>query len=160
MSKQKNKGSAWEREVAKDLSERYNTSFIRTPSSGAMIGGFNLHRKNSLSTAQSNFYKGDVSSDQFPTLNIECKNYKEFLFHQLLSQDCPVLDKWIEQCIHVADEGDINIIIFKITRKGKYICIENNQSLDYAYGYKYKDFVVYEYGNFFKNNSLEIYRQR
>ena len=40
-SPQKAKGSGFEREIAKYLSEKYGESFIRAPGSGAYIGGKN-----------------------------------------------------------------------------------------------------------------------
>ena len=43
-SPQKAKGSGFEREVAKFLSDLYGESFIRAPGSGAYIGGKNQHR--------------------------------------------------------------------------------------------------------------------
>ena len=38
----KQKGNAWERDVAKDLSETFNENFIRVPNSGAYTGGANV----------------------------------------------------------------------------------------------------------------------
>ena len=51
-SKSKTKGSSFEREVAKDLSELYEDSFVRTPSTGAYVGGTNVIRKERLSEGQ------------------------------------------------------------------------------------------------------------
>ena len=47
-SPQKQKGSSWEREVARYLSEIYQESFIRAPGSGAYVGGTNSRRKEVL----------------------------------------------------------------------------------------------------------------
>jgi hypothetical protein len=44
-SPQKAKGSGFEREIAKYLSEKYGESFIRAPGSGAYIGGKNISNK-------------------------------------------------------------------------------------------------------------------
>ena len=43
-SKSKIKGSSFEREIAKELSDLYNESFVRTPSSGAYVGGSKVAR--------------------------------------------------------------------------------------------------------------------
>ena len=43
-SPSKNKGSGFEREFAKFLSETYEESFIRAPGSGAYVGGKNQNR--------------------------------------------------------------------------------------------------------------------
>ena len=47
-SPSKNKGSGFERDVAKYLSDTYGESFIRAPGSGAYTGGSNNFRKKSL----------------------------------------------------------------------------------------------------------------
>ena len=44
-SPQKAKGSGFEREIAKYLSDVYGESFIRAPGSGAYIGGKNQNRR-------------------------------------------------------------------------------------------------------------------
>ena len=48
MSKAKAKGGALELFVAKDLSNRYRLSFVRSQGSGAMIGGKNANRRDTL----------------------------------------------------------------------------------------------------------------
>ena len=57
-SKSKIKGSGYEREVAKSLSETYNEPFVRVPNSGAYVGGINNHRKNFLDSNQTKSFKG------------------------------------------------------------------------------------------------------
>jgi Holliday junction resolvase len=47
-SPQKAKGSGYERDVAKFLTELYGESFIRAPGSGAYVGGKNQVRKEVL----------------------------------------------------------------------------------------------------------------
>ena len=46
------KGSSFERDMAQKLSELTGESFIRAPSSGAYIGGFNSIRKEVLHVGQ------------------------------------------------------------------------------------------------------------
>jgi len=59
-SKSKIKGSAFEREMAKFLSEKYDESFVRVPNSGAYIGGKNQKRTDVLSEGQIRAFKGDI----------------------------------------------------------------------------------------------------
>ena len=61
-SKSKIKGSSFERECAKFLSELYSASFHRNLNgSGAYIGGRNVFRKNTLSESQIRNSKGDIT---------------------------------------------------------------------------------------------------
>lgn len=125
-SKSKAKGSSWEREVANYLSKLYNESFVRAPGSGAYIGGTNSFRKQVLHEGQVRTFKGDIIPGQsFSKLNAECKNYADFGFHQLFTGNNKTLESWIEQCVEVADEGDVNVIFIKITRKGTFVAFQS-----------------------------------
>ena len=48
-------------EVAKKLSVRYGETFIRTPGSGAFIGGTNSARKDYLTEENIRTFKGDIT---------------------------------------------------------------------------------------------------
>ena len=121
-SKSKSKGNAWELDVSKFLSETYNESFIRIPSSGAFVGGKNNFRKTSLGNAQIQSKKGDIHPpESWKHWNIECKSYADFPFHQLWYADVKILDAWIQQQKDVEDEGDLNLILIKISRKDKWV---------------------------------------
>jgi hypothetical protein len=154
-SKGKIKGSGFERDTAKYLSELYGESFIRNLSgSGAAIGGKNSFRKATLSESQVRNTKGDiVPPDSWPYFNAEVKFYNDLLFHQLLS-DCPQLDGWIKQLSAVADENDTNIIFFKINHKGKYVVVERSRHWDLTNinFIVYKDWYVVDLEEFFKYN--------
>jgi|694.fasta_scaffold114528_1 hypothetical protein len=124
-SKSKNKGSGYEREVAKFLSELYQESFIRVPHSGAFIGGRNQIRRQFLDENQTKSFKGDiVPPDDWNKFNCECKNYQDFPFHQLLKGNIRHLDSWIEQCLTVADPGDFNILFMKFNHKGTFVAFQ------------------------------------
>lgn len=152
-SKQKRKGSALERDVAKDLSQRYNENFIRTIGSGSYVGGVNASRKDVLTESQTRSHKGDVTPPEtFHFMNMECKSYKDFNFHQLFSQNCPLLDSWIEQCLEPADEDDINVIVIKISYQGSYVCIERHNDIDNNRGLLYNNWVFFDYDVFFEDN--------
>jgi hypothetical protein len=160
----KQKGNSYEREIAKFLSDLYGESFIRAPGSGAYVGGKNTQRKQFLHEGQVRNFKGDIVPGQsFPRLNAECKSYKDFPFHQLFTGEVSILDKWIEQCLDVADDDDFNILFMKFNRKGKYVAFENkprdhlntshlksNTETNSNYGtetnslFNLKNFIIYE----------------
>ena len=130
-SKSKNKGSSFERDVAKRLTDLFGESFIRVTNSGAYIGGKNTARKDNLSEAQIRHSKGDiVPGPSFGRMNAEAKSYADFPFHQLFTGSCKQLDGWIEQMLEVADKGDFNILFMKFNRKGTYVVVPHNQIWD------------------------------
>ena len=69
-SPQKAKGSGFEREIAKYLSELYGESFIRAPGSGAYVGGKNQSRTQVLHEGQIRSFKGDI----VPATNLASSN--------------------------------------------------------------------------------------
>jgi len=166
-SASKQKGSTWERDVAKYLSSLFDASFVRTPGSGAYIGGKNATRKDTLDSSQQKGFKGDIiPPEDWKHLNVECKSYADFGFHMLLG-DSPVkqLETWIEQCMAVADEGDLNIIFMKITRKGKYVAVQvldtNCTTLRFEKHFTYGSthhghWVIMDFEKFLNNNKQEI----
>ena len=129
--KSKNKGKAFEREIANFLSDLYEESFTRVPYSGAFVGGKNAVRKEHLDEAQIRGFKGDIiPPDTWSKLNIECKNYADFTFHALFQQkNIPLLNDWIDQTYDAADEGDFNLIIMKFSRRGKFVMFESKHKL-------------------------------
>jgi len=121
-SKSKSKGNSWELEVSKFLSTIYGSTFLRVPSSGAFVGGKNTHRKLSLDSGQLSSKKGDIHPPQdWKHFNLECKSYADFPFHQLWYADVKILDAWIQQQRDVEDDGDLNLILIKISRKGQWV---------------------------------------
>mgnify|MGYP003421272795 CR=1 FL=1 len=93
MSMQKNKGSGWERDVAKFLTEIFGYTFIRNiAGSGAFVGGKNSFRKNILTEEQLQFCMGDIAvPTEMKKMCIECKFYKEFPFHHFLINESGVV---------------------------------------------------------------------
>lgn len=158
-SPQKAKGSGFERECAKFLSELYGESFIRAPGSGAYVGGKNQVRKEVLHEGQIRSFKGDVvPGHSFKKMNIECKFYADFPFHLLLSGDCKVIDAWLAQLMDVADPDDCNILFMKFNRKGRYVCVQSKltwvtDNFVYYTSSKHGDWIIMEFDSFFKNNS-------
>jgi hypothetical protein len=129
-SKSKIKGSSFEREVAKYLSELYGESFIRNISgSGAYVGGKNFHRKSTLTDSQILSARGDIHCpESFSLLNIECKSYAQFAWHQLF-EESKQLESWIDQLMAVSDIDSLNMLCFKITRQGRYIAVPAKVSI-------------------------------
>lgn len=156
-SPSKNKGSSFEREVARFLSDLYQESFIRAPGSGAYVGGKNQQRKEFLHEGQIRSFKGDIVPGQsFPKFNAECKSYADFPFHQVLAGSCKQLDSWIEQLMDVAENDDLNILFMKFNRKGKFVAVETKHiwvtDQFMYYTSTTGDWIIIEFDHFFKNN--------
>ena len=153
----KQKGNAWERDVAKDLSETFNENFIRVPNSGAYTGGANVFRIDQLTEQQKRMMDGDIMVP--PCLSrykIECKNYKAFDFHQLFNEN-KTLDKWIKQ----AEFGLLWFLVIKVTRKGSFILFRKEISKHFSYKnyLSYKDkYVITDYKEFWQVNADAIRR--
>lgn len=159
-SKSKTKGSSFERELAKHLSDVYGESFTRVVNSGAYVGGKNSFRKNTLSEGQTRSHKGDiVPPDDWKKFNCEAKSYAEFPFHRLLwNVPIPLLEDWIEQTMLTSDDGDVNIIFMKFNRIGRYVVYEQETGFVSDRSITYTDksgrcWMVTEFESFFKNNT-------
>lgn len=157
-SPQKQKGSSFEREIATFLSNLYGESFIRAPGSGAYVGGKNQLRKEFLHENQIRSFKGDIVPGQsFTLFNAECKSYKDFPFHLVLSEDCKTLDNWIDQLLTVSEQNDLNILFLKFNRKGKYVVVQTKLTwvtdrFIYYSSKKYGDWLLIEFEHFFQHN--------
>ena len=157
-SKSKTKGASWEREITKHLTALYKLSFVRVPQSGAAIGGANQVRKEFLQAGQIKNMKGDiVPPDDWNHFNCEAKNYADFPFHQLVQGECKQLETWLTQLLTVADDDDLNILFFKITRKGKYIAVPQaskwHNSPHFIYhSTKHGIWQIFDYDTFFEHN--------
>lgn len=153
-SKSKAKGNAWELEVAKFLSETYSESFLRIPSSGAFVGGKNNFRKATIDASQLQGKKGDIHPPEaWKHWNIECKSYADFPFHQLWYADVKILDSWIAQQKDVEDEGDLNLILIKISRKECWVVYPENLSFTSKRSILYKGWYFTSWDDFWKTPS-------
>ena len=153
----KQKGNAWEREVAKDLSETFNENFIRVPNSGAYTGGANFHRLDRLTEDQKRMMDGDIMVPPcLSKFKIECKSYKVFEYHQLFT-DNKTLNKWIKQ----AESGTFWFLVIKVTRKGSYILFPTTLSHYFRFRnfLRYTDkYIITGYTDFWKNNADALRR--
>lgn len=163
-SASKNKGSGFEREVAKFLTELYGETFIRAPGSGAYTGGSNSHRKQLLHEGQVRTFKGDIVPGQsFQYFNAEAKFYADFSFHQLFTESRQ-LNEWIEQLITASDPNDLNVLFMKFNRRGRYVAVQAKLHWDSDCSYflyrssRHGDWMIYSFEKFFELNS-EIFRQ-
>lgn len=160
-SKSKAKGNAWELEVSKFLTETYEETFIRIPSSGAFVGGKNNFRKETLGSAQVQSKKGDIHPpESWKYWNLECKSYADFPFHQLWYTDVKILDSWIAQQKEVEDDGDLNLILIKISRKGQWVVFPANLGFVAGRALLYKGWNFVEWDQFWsieQNRNLVKY---
>ena len=140
-NKSKDKGKSFEREVCNYFSKLYSDSFRRVFDSGAFTGGANRTRRETLSEGQIRNHKGDiVPPDDWKFFNCECKSYSEFPFHQLF-HNTPILllEAWIKQVHDAADPGDLNFIVMKFNRKGKYLLVPQSEPFIYTRCIEYTD---------------------
>lgn len=157
-SASKNKGSSFEREVAGYLSKLYDESFVRCAHSGAYIGGSNQSRKAFLSNNQIKSFKGDIiPPDDWGNFNCECKSYSDFPFNLVLSGNCKILEGWIAQLMDVAEKGDVNLLLMKFNRKGKFVVVQSGltwitDQFMYYTSNAHNDWLIIEFDHFFNNN--------
>jgi hypothetical protein len=161
-SKSKSKGSSWEREIAKFLTELYDESFLRVPNSGAYIGGSNTFRKAQLDEGQVNRFKSDiVAPSSWRRFNCEAKNYNDFPFHQLFTGEIKQLETWLSQLMETADEGDCNLLCIKITRKATLVAFETTRNFLASDAFLYKStthgsWYIMDFNKFWASNKLQV----
>lgn len=140
MKHPKAKGKGFEREISDIFTEVTKLNWQRVPNSGAFIGGKNAKRISTMSNNQIQLMRGDIiPPEEFNGVCIECKFHKDFEFHQLFDNS-KSLDAWITQCLvdYKISKGKFFAVIFKVNRKGSFICCFENQikqikGLDYIY---------------------------
>lgn len=125
MSRQKQKGNSFERDIAKDLTEIFNLPFSRTFGSGAFLGGKNFHRRAGVSKAVQNASLGDIScpAEHGWEFIIECKNYADLNFNGIIQGYCDKLSGWIGEVRYDAENKLNHMVCFKINRAGVYIAL-------------------------------------
>lgn len=137
----KNKGNTAERELSKIFSEVFGGSFIRTPASGAYIGGKNQFRKSNLSQTQIRASKSDIiTPDEMPNLVIESKFYKDLPYHAFaVGQNIPLVDGWLKELEFDCDENDFGVLCFKTNRKPWSIAFK----VDLLHKFKISNYIIY-----------------
>ena len=157
-SKSKIKGSTYERDIARYLTETYGQTFVRVPTSGAYVGGSNAHRASTLDRHQLAAHKGDIQPPSGWQINIEVKNYASIPWHQMINQECKQLDTWIDQLEQVSAPADIDIIFFKISRQGQFVCVRHHPCFDLTQSLQYNEYFVYNLDQFFAKNKETLKR--
>lgn len=152
----KNKGKRFEREVAEMLTNAFGLNFCRVPNSGAFVGGQNSFRRSNLSPSQESLMTGDIIvPEELFHITLECKNYKEFSFASLFTEN-KLLDKWIEQAKHPVKFW---FLIFKINREGAFVVFDS-RLLSYlritGNNMLYKDAIILPLEQFFELNKDQI----
>lgn len=164
MVQSKNKGNCFEREIANEFTERFNDHFQRTPQSGAITGGFNRAKVANLRNDACEILSSDIISPEFFPFALELKNYGEKTgpkMYSILEGNERVLDKWLSQARGDAEFAKKQfLVLFKITRKSTYICIdynkfietlkENNLELPNSF-IKYKNTIILDKNDFLDN---------
>jgi hypothetical protein len=162
-SASKIKGSGFEREIAKYLSDLYGESFIRSPGSGAYTGGINSARRQVLHENQVRSFKGDiVPGESFPNFNCEAKFYADFAFHQLFVES-KQLEDWIAQLMTAADSNDLNILFIKFNRRGKFVAVQekenwnsNSANVLCYHSKNWGAWLIYSFDIFFNLNTTQL----
>lgn len=129
-SRSKDKGSNAEREVSKILATHLGGYWVRTPGSGAFVGGSNAHRSASMSPGQVRHHRGDLMPpDDLMHMVIEVKHYASIPWHHLLSPQCRQMDGWLDQLHHDTKDGDLPILLWKVDRCGWFVTVSATRFL-------------------------------
>ena len=151
MNRNKEKGKAFERRVAKHLSSVFGVNFTRTPNSGAHTGGMNA--VNNFTQNQRLLLDGDIIVPEcLRNVVFECKTKKVFSFPQLY-KTCKVLEGWISQTT-VHDK--IWFLIFKINNQGEYVAFDEKYSVNifrmHTYHMYKMRYIIAPLADFFEDN--------
>lgn len=126
----KTKGNVFELTIAKAISNALEPlQFVRSPGSGARVGGVNFNRYKSLYSADTlNIFVGDVvctnESEVGLTFkcNVECKSYKSSdSLSTLISGSSKIFEWMAESETDAAKTNKIAVVIFKFNRTPTYI---------------------------------------
>ena len=99
MSRQKQKGNAFERVTAEHLTKVFDLKFFRTPGSGAYVGGSNFHRAYDMTNSQQLLLEGDIVVPE-------------------------ELASWLEQA-HSDDK--LWFLVFKINNRGSFVAYDSEK---------------------------------
>ena len=121
----KDKGNAWELEVAKFLEEHFDGKFSRVPRSGAMFGGENAENADGERQDVVEILTGDIITPKDFPFTIEAKHYEDFKFSHLLHGENKLLDGWIESAEKDAELAKrLPMIMAKFSYIGSYVVFD------------------------------------
>ena len=158
MSKAKQKGNSFERDVAKDLTDVFNLPFNRTFGSGAFLGGKNFHRRAGVSKSVTKASLGDIACPEEWDFIIECKSYADINFNGIIKGYCDKLSGWISEVRYDAENKSNHMVCFKISRAGVYIVlpyIKDKAGFLMDVEVPYTLYPYYSYDEELKENTLE-----
>lgn len=121
----RSKGKRGEATVAKTLSSYFSLTFIRTPYSGAFVGGRNSKR--SISKNAETLLSGDlIPPEELQNIYCEVKNGKMIgLWMSILRGNSIFIDPWLKQCRESKKaEGAVPVIFFYRDREPIFCVIE------------------------------------
>jgi len=130
----KNKGSSFEREISKDLSEFFDMekAFSRSAGSGNRFGGKNYKNLNVHNRQSSKAMLGDIQTPDSIDLIVECKFYASLPFHRVLSGDSKEVHNWLDQLLtdqetfyKVFKERLPVALFIKINRAGTFLVLRS-----------------------------------
>ena len=127
-NKSKNKGSAFEREIAKALTEATGAEWLRSSGSGAFFGGRNFHRTATASQTALRDRSGDLTPPDGIRMTVECKRYKEL--PDVMSGSSAQLESWLAQLMESSQPDDFMILIMKGDRKPALAAVEAKHGMD------------------------------
>ena len=121
-SKAKRLGNGYEYEIRDHLREvTGDDSFERVPNSGAYFGGANQTRAATAREGLVEIMSGDIITPPNWRWVVECKNYEDVSWHQLvLSDHCAQIDEFIEQVTLDAKTNNLEPLLFIKLRKKPY----------------------------------------
>lgn len=124
----KAKGSAFERKLANEFSERWNDAFKRVPQSGAIVGGLNRLKMHMLREDAQEILAGDIICPRWFPFSVEAKNYgidSAPNMYTILENDSATLNEWLDQAKSDAVFARKKyMVIFNITRRSCFIAVD------------------------------------
>lgn len=119
-------GNQFERRTAQMFSEGMGGEFVRTPSSGAFIGGANRKRLEVLGQNQARLFDADlIAPDEWKNIVVECKKRAKIPFRQFVEiNGCKLLNQWLEQVFqnYKPNDGKIYFLVFAEKFSPIFIC--------------------------------------
>lgn len=158
-SRSKQKGNAFEREIAKILNTIYDTQeFTRTPSSGAIMGRSNFERNIGLRENVKQTLGSDLIVPEWFKYSCERKSYKDSPnFSQIIKGNDRDLTQWLAECTYDAHNfGLTPLLFFKTTRKGTYCALPLHfkPSLKISHYCVYNEYFIFGIDQFVENKDI------
>jgi hypothetical protein len=151
----KNKGSAFERKIANQLSKRFqlktgiSTAFRRNIDSGSFFGGSNQRRTTTHDLDYAVF--GDLVCPKLFKFSIECKHYKSApSFQSIMSHKVTQWDGWLKQALQDAAQAKkLMALIVKYNNVDEIVFVQLQLPIA-ANTLQYREFVIYKLDDFLK----------